>query len=53
MAHMIYRGYDIEVNDKGTHFIYKDGLLVAKADNEQAALDYINIEKKKQREASK
>lgn len=42
----IYRGYDIEQTDDGW-IVSKDGQRRAKAQSEQSALDFVDIEKRK------
>jgi|HubBroStandDraft_4_1064222.scaffolds.fasta_scaffold00045_55 hypothetical protein len=50
---LIYRGYFINQNDAGKYDVIKDGKTVATADREQAALDYVDIEKRRERDAKK
>lgn len=50
MARQIYRGYDIEQTED--YWIVRlNGEQRAKAPSEQAALDFVDIEKRKQRQA--
>jgi len=48
MTKQIYRGYDIEEKD-GKWIVSLGGIVKATADREQAAIDFINIEKRRER----
>lgn len=47
MSKQIYRGYHIEEKD-GKWIVSLNGEVKATADREQAAIDYINIEKRRE-----
>lgn len=50
MAKQIYRGYDIEAKD-GKWIVSLNGKTIASAPSESAAQDFIDIERRKAREA--
>lgn len=52
---MIYRGYDIRLED-GRHVVYKDGnhvYTLPTTTTEEAAMNWVDAEKRRQREAGR